>query len=280
MSRPLRLAHLSDLHLGARPAHTRAARALVRSLLDEAVDHVVVTGDVTHGGRLEEHALWLETFGPLLEAGMVTVVPGNHDRAGDDVAERLSDELAVSVDSREGLFMVCVDSTAPHNRSTLRSHGALCERMLAAVDDALALAPRGCTRAVLLHHHVLPLPAEGVGEWFSEQFGWPLAAELPLGRELLRRVRGRVDLVLHGHKHVPRESVLEGERPLRIANAGCSTVLGAYRVFRHAEGFVLPGTWVHAAPPCPPPLLSRWLSGAPGPVPGAMASSMPVSLET
>jgi Icc protein len=258
-----RLAHLSDLHLGERPEHVAAARALVRSLREECVEHIVVTGDVTHSGTIAEYELWQELFEPLLKARKVTVIPGNHDRAGDGVAELLSDELRVSVDGREGLFLVCIDSTAPHNRSTFRSHGDLCEQMLAAVDRALELAPRGWTSAVLLHHHVLPMPVEGVGEWFAERFGWPHAAELPLGRELLRRILGRVDMVLHGHKHVPREQVLEGRRPLRVANAGCSTVLSAYRIFEHEAGVVQPGQWIHAGPANRPPLLARLLHGTP-----------------
>jgi 3',5'-cyclic-AMP phosphodiesterase len=259
-----KLAHLSDLHLGERPELAASARALVRSVLEQQIDHVVVTGDITHTGSISEYETWLDVFAPLLEARKVTVVPGNHDRAGDGVAELLSDGLRVSVDGREGLFMVCIDSTAPHNRSTFRSHGDLGEQMLRAVEGALERAPRGWTRCVLLHHHVLPMPIEGIGEWFAERFGWPHASELTLGSELLRRLHGQVDLVLHGHRHVARESVLEGVRPLRVANAGCSTALGAYRVFEHAEGRVCAGKWVLAAPPAPPPLLSRLLYGAPG----------------
>lgn len=121
----MKLAHLSDLHLGERPEHVPAARALVRSVLEEEIDHVVVTGDVTHEGRIDEYELWLEVFEPLLREKRVTVVPGNHDRAGDGVAELLSDERRVSVDGRDGLFMVCIDSTAPHNKTKFRSHGEL-----------------------------------------------------------------------------------------------------------------------------------------------------------
>ena len=244
-----RLAHLSDLHLGERPELLVSARALVRSISGENIDHVVVTGDVTHTGSIAEYEQWLEVFDPLLAAKKVTVVPGNHDCAGDGIAELLSDGLRVSVDGREGLFMVCIDSTAPHNKSAFRSHGDLSVQMLHAVDEALERAPRGWTRCALLHHHVLPMPVEGIGEWFAEQFGWPHAEELRLGSELLRRVQGKVDLVLHGHRHVAREAVLAGARPLRIANAGCSTALGAYRVFEHRAGLVSPGKWVRATAP-------------------------------
>lgn len=260
-----RLAHLSDLHLGERPEYETSARGLVRSLREADVDHVVVTGDVTHAGTIAEYETWLDVFAPLLREKKVTVVPGNHDVAGDGVAALLSDELRVSVDGRDGLFLVCIDSTAPHNRSTFRSHGELCTSMLEAVDAALLRAPAGWTRAVLLHHHVHPLPVEGLGEWFAERFGWPHAAELPLGRELLARVKGKVDLVLHGHKHVPRETVLPGARPLRIANAGCSTALGAYRVFTHDGAQVSAGRWVHAAPLVPTGWVARLLHGEQAP---------------
>jgi 3',5'-cyclic AMP phosphodiesterase CpdA len=253
------LAHLSDLHLGECAEHEVAARALVRSLQAERVDHVVVTGDVTHSGLIAEYETWLEVFAPLLAAGKVTVVPGNHDVAGDGVAELLSDELRVSVDGRDGLFMVCLDSTAPHNRRAFRSHGALCAEMLDAVDRALERAPKHWTSVVLLHHHLLPMPVEGVGEWIAERLGWPHAAELPFGRELLRRVEGRADLVLHGHKHAPRELLLPTARPLRVANAGSSTALGAYRVFEHAHGVVSAGRWVAAAAPLPAPVVQRVL---------------------
>jgi 3',5'-cyclic AMP phosphodiesterase CpdA len=241
------LAHLSDLHLGESALHERRAAALVASVLAEGVDHVVLTGDVTHGGLLAEYARFRVLFAPLFERGMLTVVPGNHDRAGDDVAELLSDELRVSVDAREGLFMVCIDSTAEHNKVAFRSHGDLCEQMLGAVDEALALAPPNTLSCVLLHHHVLPLPVEGFGEWFADTFGWPHAAELPLGRTLLERVQGRCDLVLHGHRHVPRHWEVQGPRPLQLVNAGSSTQLGAYRVFEHEGPRLLGWSWVAAA---------------------------------
>src|SRR5262245_10998705 len=71
----LTLAHLSDLHFGERSEHVHVAKALVKSLLEQKVDHVVVTGDVTHSGTISEYQQWLTIFEPLLSAKKMTVVP-------------------------------------------------------------------------------------------------------------------------------------------------------------------------------------------------------------
>ncbi|MBL9037071.1 MAG: metallophosphoesterase [Archangium sp.] len=225
------IAHLSDLHLGASTAHVHACVALVERLLELEQHHVIVSGDITHSGRIDEYETFMTLFAPLRRARRLTVVPGNHDRAGDDVASLLSDGLRVSVDTRPGLYLVCIDSTAPHNRSAWRSHGHLCAKTVDAVDRALDLAPRGSLVTVVLHHHLVRLPIEGFGEWFADTVGWPHAQELGLGKQLLQRVVGRADLVLHGHRHVPRHFSIEGPRPLQVFNAGSSTELRAFRTF-------------------------------------------------
>jgi Icc protein len=102
---------------------------------------------------------------------------------------------------------------------------------------------------LLLHHHPLALPEETWLERWSERLRLPYCSELPLGRELLRRVRGRCDLVLHGHRHVPREIHLgaPGERPLALYNAGSSTQLRRARLFSHADGALAgPPRWLWA----------------------------------
>ena len=59
-------------------------------------------------------------------------------------------------------------------------------------------------------------------------------SELERGRNLVARVHGRCDLILHGHRHTPRGARLFGSlRPIHIYNAGCSTELGRVRVFGH-----------------------------------------------
>lgn len=250
---PIRtLAHLSDLHLDLSPQSDASARALVEALQAEVVDHVVVTGDLTHQGANAEYRRFREIFSPFLDTGRLTFIPGNHDRPGDDVGGGWMEGNKVRTVETPGLFLVCVDSTGPHNRNYFASHGALSHAELDAVDAALEAAPPDALAAVLVHHHVLPLPEESLPERLASLLGWPHAAELPLGAEWLTRLQGRCDLVLHGHRHVPRERVLDEDspRPLRVYNAGSSTDLGRFRVFRHADGRLLgEPTWCRSSVP-------------------------------
>lgn len=240
------LAHLSDLHLG-RSLETDAAAARLRAALDE-VDHTVVTGDVTNRGRRDELARFHQLFGDLVRRGRLSVVPGNHDRLGDDVGARLMQGGRVEVVQAPGLYLVRVDSTGPHNRFLLAGHGEVCERVLDLVDVALDGAPPATLVVVAMHHHPVPLPTETLPEWVVAQLGVPWANELRLGRTLLERVSGRCDLVLHGHRHVPRAFQLLHERPIGLFNAGCSTALGRFRRFSHHHGALLgEPEWVLAA---------------------------------
>jgi Icc protein len=237
------LAHLSDLHLGRSEADAIGLRRAVTALVDADVDHVVVTGDITDGGQLEQLACFRRLTAPI--ADRLTVVPGNHDRIGED-AGRLLMRGRVATETRDGLYLVRVDSTAPHNRRPVDAHGLLTADDLAAIDAALERAPARVLVAVLLHHHVHRLPGDDVWESLAALVGLPWTAELRRGPALLRRLRGRCDLVLHGHRHVPAELVLGPgeERPLRVVNAGCSTGLGRSRFFRHEAGRLTGQGWL------------------------------------
>jgi Icc protein len=233
------LAHVSDLHFGASQTNLERAREIVRALMIADVDHVVVTGDVTDGGRAHELAAFHRTFAPLLERGRVTVVPGNHDRLGDDAGASFMSEKRVDTVQIPGAFLIRVDSTAPHNRtSVVAGHGDVCERVLDEISDALDQAPAGVLVAVLLHHHPVFLPEEGWLERLSRMVNLPFTLELTLGDEILRRALGRCDLVLHGHRHRPSAKILapSGPRPLRVYNAGCTTARRGMNVFSHAAG--------------------------------------------
>lgn len=233
------LAHLSDLHFGLSPGVERMASALCQTLLAARVDHVVVSGDVTHRGRRDEFERFQQVFHPLLKTGRMTVVPGNHDRLGDDVRADITGEVRVSRTFADGLYIVRVDSTGPHNRSWFASHGHLAAEEVELIEALLEDAPGHTLSVLALHHHPLPLPEDSLTERLVTRLGSPNGSELELGPELVSRLCGRCDLLLHGHRHVPREVALcrnEQPRPLRIFNAGSSTELGVVRVFPHLRG--------------------------------------------
>jgi Icc protein len=243
------LAHLSDLHFGSTRTTPERAEQLVQALLDADVDQVVLTGDVTDNGRRAELAQFRATFAPLLRQGRLTIVPGNHDRLGDDAGASFMGGRRVDAVGLPGAYLVRVDSTGPHNRtSVLAGHGRICARVLDELSQALERAPAGSLVAILLHHHPVVLPEEGLLERIATRIGLPFAAELRLGDELLRRAMGRCDLVLHGHRHRPSARVLDplGPRPLRVYNAGCSVARQGMNVFAHAAGALLGDPrWLH-----------------------------------
>jgi len=239
-----RIAHLSDLHAGA--TTDESLQRLVRAVLRSGADHVAITGDVTHRGRAAELERFRRAFAPLLGNGRAVIVPGNHDRLGDDLEAELMPGERVQVSAGQGLWMVRCNSTGPHNRRWWDSHGLLRPADVDAVVEALDSAPAGATRVLLLHHHPLPLPEEDLFERLVSRLGWPNAAELPLGLELLRRVRHRCDLVLHGHRHAPAElRPFACEAPLRVFNGGSSTELQAFRVF-DVDGGRVDTCWIDA----------------------------------
>jgi len=237
-----RIAHLSDLHVGA--ASAEALGGLVRALLRSGAEHIAITGDLTHRGRAAELERFRHIFAPVLHRAVI--VPGNHDRLGDDLETELMPGERVQVSAARGLWMVRCNSTGPHNRRWWDSHGLLRAADLDAVAQALDSAPPGATRILLLHHHLLPLPEEDLFERLVSRLGWPNAAELPAGLELLRRVRHRCDLVLHGHRHSPAElRPFACESPLRVFNGGSSTELQAFRIF-DVDGRRVDTCWIDA----------------------------------
>lgn len=246
------LAHVSDLHVGKSDRHDRAVARLCAALVAAGVDHVVLTGDVTHRGKNQELARFRDGFGPLLELGRVSIIPGNHDRMNDDLREALMPGPRVQVDRPEGLHLVKVDSTAPHNKSLLRGHGVLDEADLGEIERQLATVPEGALPVLLVHHHPSPLPGDDLFDRLTALVGLDWCTELRAGARLLDRALGRAALLLHGHRHAASEARHHGVKPtgaeqLEVFSAGGTTELGRFRIFKHRAGkLVGPPVWVPA----------------------------------
>jgi Icc protein len=264
------LAHFSDLHVGRGDEADRALEGMCQALVRRTVDHVVVTGDITHRGRHKEWERFRRAFVPLHEQGRVTIVPGNHDRMNEDVAAEMMPEGRVAVETRPGLHLVRFDSTGPHNRSLLSSHGQMSQEDLASILQAFARAPRESLAVLLLHHHLVPLPHDNPAERLISWLGWGSGEELILGRQLLLALRGRCDLVLHGHRHDPVALPADGNerRPLSLFNAGSSTELGHVRLFMHRRGrLAAPPIWMPLQRDKPAPFF-EYVGSSPAAGPG------------
>ena len=156
----------------------------------------------------------------------------------------------VQVAGWPGVYAVRFDSTGAHNKAWLSGQGALSEEDIEAIVAALDQAPAGALTLLLLHHHLLPYPQDSAAEWLSSMLGKSWTGELPLGRTLVERLRGRCDLVLHGHRHRPGTTTVfsESARPLSVFNAGASADRGHVRLVparrrspARAAGLVAPG---------------------------------------
>jgi 3',5'-cyclic AMP phosphodiesterase CpdA len=286
------LAHLSDLHLssliGVRPRELMDKRilgylswrhrrrrehrsdvldALRADLQEEPLDHIAITGDLTHIGlprEFREAADWLAKLGPPQN---VTVVPGNHDAY---VRESWHDTFAqwspyMRADPRgdaaksdgEGSAATQAHLSDAFPTLRVRRHvaliglstalpsapflatGRLGERQLARLDSLLAeTGASGLFRIVLLHHP----PGRHTVRWRkSLRDGHAL-------RDIL--TRHGAELTLHGHAHFSAATFLDGasRRNLAIGVPSASAIgrhadrhatYHVYRIRREGEGWRL-----------------------------------------
>jgi len=142
-SRAVSFAHVSDLHIGLNASVDRAAEDLCEALLEQQPATVLCTGDVTHAGRRGELEKFREIFAPLLRTGRMLVVPGNHDRLGDGIEQELMPGERVQAAAHGGSWVVRLDSSGPHNRRWIDSHGLVTPGDVDAVEAALRAAPAG-----------------------------------------------------------------------------------------------------------------------------------------
>jgi 3',5'-cyclic-AMP phosphodiesterase len=216
------IAHVSDTHLleGGAPlggvadtvtALERTTTQLAR--LGDALDAVVVTGDVTDLGQADAYHLVRTAFEPVAEAtgAQLVWVMGNHDerpafRAG-LLDEPPSDDPVHRVARIGGLRIVVVDTSVPGYH-----HGAIDAESLAWLDAVLAEpAPEGTVLA--MHHAPIATPLSLMD-----------VLELRGQDELADVVRGRdVRLILGGHLHYATNGMFAGI-PVSVAGATAYTM--------------------------------------------------------
>ena len=225
----VRILHVSDLHVGTR--EDAAVELGLGELVERiAPDLVVVTGDLTHRGRREQHeraAALLRALGPP-----VVAVPGNHDipytfpaRFTRPWAEfERQWETVEPVFQSDELFVVGLNSVRPWRHQS----GGIRPAQIRRTADLLGGAPEGALRVVCLHHHLIGAP------WRSRK--------RPVSRRskvLAGLVDGGAELILAGHIHqaaVSERHDFEVERDgLRGVTVSIAPGLGQPRPNRRGE---------------------------------------------
>lgn len=227
---PVTFAHVSDLHLPFEPALSLAQRlskrqlsawswrrrghlqrpeildALAAELRSAALDHIVVTGDITNFSlppEFENATRWLAALAPV---DRVSLVPGNHDALVPvDAVEALGRWDAWTHAEQGwpyrhrvgGLSFIGLNSALP--TAPLLAQGELGTQQLSRLEPLLrAEQAAGQVRVVMLHHPV----AVGAVRWRKALRD---AAAL---RAVLKRAGA--ELVLHGHARDARLDALAG----------------------------------------------------------------------
>jgi 3',5'-cyclic AMP phosphodiesterase CpdA len=231
------LAHLSDVHLGPLPAgsifrdfsgkrvigglswhlrrkskHLRiiadAARA---SILAEAPDHIVLTGDLVNiasKAEFQQGGKWLQEFA---SPERLSFVPGNHDTYVDVPHEdglrhfmpwmqsdrpKLGDPVFPYLRLRRNVALIGINSGCPQPYT--KAAGNLGQQQLQDLSHQLeTLGQQGFYRVVMIHHP--PLPNLAV-----QRKALTDAAAL---QDILKQQGA--ELVLHGHNHTTMLSWLD-----------------------------------------------------------------------
>jgi 3',5'-cyclic AMP phosphodiesterase CpdA len=207
----IKLIHVSDLHVGGH--EERSIETPLRELVERLSPAlIVVTGDLTHRGRAEQHeraATFLRGLGST-----VLAVPGNHDIPYSFPARftRPWREFEARWETTEPilrsaeLHVVGLNSARPWRHQS----GGLDAAALERAADRLGEAEAGALRVVCLHHHLTGAP------WRSRKR--PVARR---GHVLGALVDAGAELILSGHIH---QSAASERREFEVGLTGEGSV--------------------------------------------------------
>lgn len=212
-----RIAHLSDLHFG----RTDQAQldGLAEILMQDAVDHVIVTGDLTQEGRkreFEEAARWMNAL-PM----RVTAVPGNHDAPVRNIYRRFKSPWSryERITGYDAEPIVALDSYVFAGANSARrlrpgldwSKGSLSRRQVAQVVKAFRNHPRDI-KMVGFHHPVRAIET-------AARAGRAVVSGADHAVDIL--AQAGLDVMMTGHVHLAKVSLVEDQgRTFILSQAG------------------------------------------------------------
>ena len=191
----MRIAHVSDIHVGAHDELT--LDGLAQDLHDADVAATIVTGDLTMRARTHEFVRAKEVIDQFPKPTMIVI--GNHDVPLTNPLHRMSspygkyrEQVTRDLDPVLDLGTVRIQGLGSMPRWRWKS-GRISQRQSDDIRATFADAPPGTVRVVALHHPPSSEDLESIAG--GDEFEAAL-------------VEAEVDIVLAGHTHIPAVQVL------------------------------------------------------------------------
>ena len=208
-----KIIQISDLHFGEFKFSERLKNNLKFQIEYENPDLIVIAGDITSMGYIEEYNMARDFITDLSEIAETYVVPGNHDSCNVGLIHfrnLIGDRKFIGSDKSDDVIIIGLDSSEPDIHD-----GKLGFDQLEWLNDVLNRIPSDKFTIVTFHHHLLPIP----------QTGRERNILLDSGDTLKLLVGHKVNLVLNGHKHVSNSWKVED---MVILNSGTATTTRLY----------------------------------------------------
>lgn len=211
--RTVKIVQISDLHCGSNRFDENLMKNTIKQINELSPDLLVITGDLTMDGYIDEYQMALEYINRI-EVDRKVIVPGNHDsrNVGHRTFEKLIGNPFRVVKLSNQLIICGADSTEPDldDGQMGRYHTMQLKKLF----------QKDYTYKILaLHHHVISVPNSG--------------REMNILRDagdvLKMAVKSGVNLILSGHKHIPYLWNFEGIRVLTCSTTTSRRIRGIYK---------------------------------------------------
>jgi putative phosphoesterase len=204
----IKIIQISDLHFGEYKFSETLKKNLLTQISEENPDLIIVSGDLTAQGYVNEFISAKEFLDELNLVSETYAVPGNHDACNVGIRQFkrfIGERKFIKKFNSKGLVIIGLDSSEPDIHD-----GQIGIDQLEWFKEELKKIPDHKQKIVTFHHHILPIPLTGRERNIL----------LDAGDILKVLIDNKVDLVLSGHKHVPHTWMLED---LVTINSGTAT---------------------------------------------------------
>jgi Icc protein len=154
-----KIIQISDLHFGEYKFSEKLKNNLQFQIKYENPDLIVIAGDITSMGYIEEYDMAKDFITELNTIAETYVVPGNHDSCNVGLIhfrKLFGDRKFIRSDKSEDIIIIGLDSSEPDIHD-----GKLGYDQLEWLNDILNKIPREKFTIVTFHHHLLPIPQTG-----------------------------------------------------------------------------------------------------------------------